>query len=1075
MEERIGLFFDELDRIGRSLGRRRASVLAAATSGGTAILFLSYHLVDLLFRLPPEVRSGLGLVLISFFTVGVGSAIFFLFFGKKREAIAAWLEKGDRSLRQDLTTVVQCAGREGYSLELIFELAERCRKRINLVELEPKSRVIWWWMASALSIIVLLTTGLVWPRAVEISLIRLARPWGVVGDWSKLKVLPGDSRIPSDESLEVAIGSGEGPAYVLLDTGDKIVMSCAPGSGEEALSASLPPAKGDFRYRIFWRRLQSREYAVSVFKPLALEGISIRLTPPAYTGLSSVVLDNQGSFEAVLGTRALITAGPSQEVGMAAALLGSGDIVPANIDKQGIALELKVTGDQRYRLMAVSAGGADSFISAEYRITAQPDLPPQVELWDEELTDDIGENYNLSVEGRASDDFGLSQVRIGYLLNGQESTGPRIKPSGRVVDTSVVMEWDLSGLGLLPGDSMAYWLEAVDNDMVSGPKSGRSRSRWLRLPSLADIYQMTADRDSAVAAEVAGIQPEQTELREQIQRLSQAIKESRRIDWQQQAALEKAVADQQELLSRLEQAADKALESLRPEGRRVEIDAETASKIRELHQLFEQVATEEMRQAMERLSQALENMDRGEVTRALDNMKLTSEELKKRLDQAIAALKEMQQQRQLDKMREDLRRLVKEQQEIKEATGRELETEEAAGLARRQEQAAKDLEALADRARQLGEQMDSPTEAAEALKRSAEGIRQKGTPSKMSRAGQKINEGNRQGARDLQQQALEDMAELSQGMDKASSSMSMARSRARAQALRQRAREALSLSQQQEDLNRQIGSGGDQNELAQRQQSLARATSRLQSQSGDQLKIIPPQAAGSLSRALQAMGRSGQEIMGGRLGQSQQQGQEAVAALNQAAAAMLEAASRSGGSQGSGDMMQDLEGLSSQQSEINQKTLGLMPSAGGQEALSQEIRSQMARLAAQQEAVRQGLQEFERKYADRRDRTGRLDDLAAEMQQAAEDLRQQRADESTRQRQERILNRLLQAQRSLRDQDHSQQRKAEPGKISGQRDEGRRPTTEGIPPPPPDKAWRKEPYPLEYKEIIERYFRSLGW
>ncbi len=483
-----------------------------------------------------------------------------------------------------------------------------------------------------------------------------------------------------------------------------------------------------------------------------------------------------------------------------------------------------------------------------------------------------------------------------------------------------------------------------------------------------------------------------------------------------------------------------------------------------------------MRQAMERLSKALEKMDRQELARALENMELTSEDLKKRLDQAIAALKEMQQQQQLDRLRDGLDRLMGEQKEIREMTGALRNGEETDRLERRQQQAADDLEALAREARQLGENVGAQGEAGEKLKGAGESLMKQGTPQKMRQAGQRISQGARPAAMDLQRQALEEMAELAQGLESASSSMASARSRAMSQALRQKAREALSLSQQQEDLNRMLGQGGDPNDMAERQQSLSRAGARLQERSGGaQGLMIPPQAAGSLAKAARAMESCGQDIMGGRRGQSIAQGQEAVAALNQAAASLLEAASRSAGSQGGGDMMQELEGLSGQQSQINQQTLGLMPSTGGQEELSREARGQMARLAAEQQAVRQGLEEFDRKYADRRDRSDRLDDLIGEMEKAAEDLRRQRVDDRTRERQERILNRLLQAQRSLRDQDFSRQRKAETGKEPGGTEALRRNRPEGMPTPPADRDWRNEPYPAEYREIIERYFRSLGW
>ncbi len=61
-------------------------------------------------------------------------------------------------------------------------------------------------------------------------------------------------------------------------------------------------------------------------------------------------------------------------------------------------------------------------------------------------------------------------------------------------------------------------------------------------------------------------------------------------------------------------------------------------------------------------------------------------------------------------------------------------------------------------------------------------------------------------------------------------------------------------------------------------------------------------------------------------------------------------------------------------------------------SLSAEGRGQMARLAAEQEAVRQGLAEFNQKYGGRQDRAGQLDDLLEEMERVIEDIRQQRLD-----------------------------------------------------------------------------------
>jgi hypothetical protein len=1079
MDEQVKILIRHLDRLSSARARRLAAVWAAAFAGGLAALLLAYHLADLIFILHPFGRLFLRAVFLAAALAGIWGALFFVLWRRSPAATAAWLEGRRPEFRQELSTVIQCSGRQEYSGQLVSALAEKAVHKLekSAPSPEPPRTRVRTWIISATLWAVVAVSGLVWPGPAITSLARLADPWREIGDWSKIKVMPGDSRIPAGEELQISIPARSDKAFVVFEgnVGRRSIHPFNQTTG--GLKAKLPPAAGDFQYRVFLGRMQSRSFQVAVFHPVVLEDIGVRIAPPAYTGLKAMELPNQGSIEAVKGSRAWISARPSRPLGSAQAIFTGGRIEPGVIVQGSIVFSFYVRKDESYRLMAVSPSGNDTFLSAEYPITAVPDLPPQAELFGDESPNMLDEEMTAMVEGRASDDFGLSRLGIGYLLHGQETFREAASWRGTVTDTSMRFEWSLANLGLLPGDSLVYWLEATDNDAVSGPKTGRSRSRKLWMPSLAEMYQAMAGRDSAAQAELAGLQPEQTELREQIQRLSQAIKESRRIEWRQQAAMEKALADQEELLDRLERAADQALESMRPEGRRVEIDAETASKLRELHQLFDQVATDEMRRAMEKLSQALEKMDRQQVAQALENMNLTAEQLKKRLDQAIAALKELQQQRQLDRIRQDLDRLLKEQSDIRDRAGKTGDPQEADRLARRQKQAADDLEALALKVSQLGEQMASQPEAGEKLRQSSQQLQRKGTPAKMRQAGQRLAQGDPPGARNLQQQALQEMTELSQGLQSARSSMAQAGSRARSQALRQKAREVLTLSQQQEDLNRSMRGGGNPQDLAERQQSLARAGAKLQSQAGGQQGIMmPPQAAGSLSRALQAMSRCSRDLMGGRQGQSPQSGQEAVAALNQAAAALMEASSRSSGSSGGGDIMQELEGLSGQQSEINQQTLGLMPSPGGQsEALSQEVRSQMARLAAEQEAVRQGLEEFNRKYADRADRTGRLDDLASEMQKAAEDLRRQQVDDRTRERQQRILNRLLQAQRSLRDQDFSQQRKAEPGRDQGRTAAGQVMKPGQIPPPPSDREWRKEPCPIEYQEIIERYFRSLGW
>ena len=1064
-----------LGRLEGSRRRRRAYLILAAAIGLAAALFVLYHISDLLLTLHPHLRVFLGRLFLVILASGPGYALAVLIRPVSMARTAKWLEKLHPELKQEVTTVIQCSEYDLYSAELLAELARGCLARLGGRDLIPdagrrKLRFLW----PLLPTMILIFSWSLWPGEWGLSLKRLLHPWGEHGDWSGIKIFPGDARIAQGEELLIAIENSRERAWAIFDS-DSIAPRTIPlTKSGQGLSARLPRAQGSYQYRILLGRRQSRRYSVLVYRPLLLQDIKLIIEPPAYTGIKPLHLANQASFEAPAYSRITVSAQANMEVERARVVFSKTKERRGEVDGDRINFSFVVRQDESYRLEAMAENLSDTFISAEYRISCLPDQPPQIDFVDEERQESFVSDMVLPVSGRARDDYGLSKIGIGYVLQGRERFRPMARPGG-VVDTVFDLQWSLADLGLLPGDSLVYWLEAWDNDAVRGPKSGKSQRRRIWIPSLAEMYQDMARRDSAAAAELSQLQPKQSEIREQLQRISQAIKQNRRLDWQQQAAMEQALKEQEALLSRLEQAAEQALKGLRPQGRQLRLDAETASKLRELQELFEQTATQEMRQAMEQLQRALEKMDRQEVARALENMNLTTEELKRRLDQAIAALKEMQQQRQLEGLRENIDKLLKEQRDIKNRTV-SADKEELERLAKRQELAAKDLEALAEQAKQLGQRLESSPQAGEKLQRAAESLQKKNTGSMMRKAGQRIAQGQRAEAQELQEQALKDMESLSQAADEAKNSMGQARSRALAKAMRQKAREILSLSQQQEDLNRMMADNGNGNDLAENQQTLVRAGARLQSEIGRELgPMLPPQAMGNLAQALKNMNQSSQDIMGGRNPQAMAQGQQALAALNQAAAALMEASSRAGSQGGGGDMMQELEGLSGQQAAINQQTLGLMPTSGMEpEQLTAEMKSQMARLAAEQEAVRLGLEEFNLKYQDRRDRVQRLDDLVEEMKKVAEDLQQNRVSRQTAERQERILNRLLEAQRSLRDQDFSPERKAESGRYQGQVQTPRR-TGVGALPAPADRSWRQEPYPLEYQEIIERYFRSLGW
>jgi hypothetical protein len=248
------------------------------------------------------------------------------------------------------------------------------------------------------------------------------------------------------------------------------------------------------------------------------------------------------------------------------------------------------------------------------------------------------------------------------------------------------------------------------------------------------------------------------------------------------------------------------------------------------------------------------------------------------------------------------------------------------------------------------------------------------------------------------------------------------------ESLRRASYRLLQVSAEQEELSRQITNGSiSRSRAAERQASIETGLSQVADsiyQISRETFSISPQIGKALGMAKASMSRSQQT-----LSQSDQNvaGEQARSSglVHQAVLAMQETSEGLDGQSGSGmeDFLAGLEQAGAQQAALSRALAELL----GQGNLSPQAQAAMQRLAAQQRALKDRLEKLIRDHGDMPGIAGRLDDVAQEMERVLEDLDRRRPDRRTIDRQEKILSRLLDAQKSLNQRDYSRDRKATTG------------------------------------------------
>jgi hypothetical protein len=142
-----------------------------------------------------------------------------------------------------------------------------------------------------------------------------------------------------------------------------------------------------------------------------------------------------------------------------------------------------------------------------------------------------------------------------------------------------------------------------------------------------------------------------------------------------------------------------------------------------------------------------------------------------------------------------------------------------------------------------------------------------------------------------------------------------------------------------------------------------------------------------------------------------------------------------------------------------------------------EQQAGLTRLAAEQEALKKGLEQLNRELGNRSQILGSLEDIAKEIEKVVSDLEKLNVDRNTIDRQKKILSRLLDSEKSLVKRDYSEKRKAEIGDEIIRKSPSQLPLDIGaLNQKEKERAQRlsTETYPKEYEEAIKEYFKALS-
>ena len=863
-------------------------------------------------------------------------------------------------------------------------------------------------------------------------------------------------------------------------------------SEKDSFLYALKNVTESFSYQFSFKKLKSRRYKVSVVERPLLKNLTVKVTPPQYSRLKSFYLeDNVGDVTALKGSSLQLKGDANKPLSEGKIGFEKSRDMDLKIVDNHVAASFILSHDDNYSLYLKDASGYESENPIEYHLRAIADQYPFIRIVSPGKDIDLGEDMHLALLFEAEDDFGISQAQIGYQLL-PEGAGEADSSDFQFIQVPDfhagaekirhIVDWDLSFTDMLPKDVLVYFIEVFDNDEVSGPKRSRSQLFRARFPSIYELYEEVAYSQDEAIEKLESVYEKSVDLKDKIDKLSLELRRAEEIDWQRQQEISDAVQNQKDFQEELQKTSDALDQMIEKMEKNQLASVETLNKYQELQQLIKEIMTPELQEVMEKMAEAMQSLDQKKLQQAMQQLNLSEEELLKNLDRTISLLKRIKMEQMLDRSLRMAEELQQRQQNVQNDLDNNTKSKEE--LAKEQENIHRDSESLKESLDDLLEQMSQEPGMPE--QQIEEALAQLDSANSQQKQSDRMNALQHGSQSQFQQESLQlqqRLNNISQQLSAAKDMMTGAMNQQMLQAIRQSMRNLLELSKEQEvllnetrDLPRNSALSP---EITERQKNLSSALSREMNklyEASKQSLAIPSAAGGSMGNALLQMEGAMESLQERNNTRASGQQGEAMAALNESVkklqSSMQNMLQGSSGGMSYEQYLQRMQQMAGMQQGINEQTLGL--GLGQQMSLQQN--AALSRLAAQQNAVRKSMEQLAQEAADASEIMGSLDKIAEDMKEVEKDLGAQNISRETIQRQNQILSRMLDYQKSMREREYSNKRKAETGKEYITLSPGDLPEDLG------ERSSRllqdllraqKEGYSRDYLELIKNYFEAV--
>lgn len=875
--------------------------------------------------------------------------------------------------------------------------------------------------------------------------------------------------------LETKVVGKEFPSelylYLKKESGEEFISYQMEKSGSDRFDFVFSDLKEEFTYYIGNEEVKSEIRAVEVLRRPSIREFSVVVEFPAYTGLGKDTLPrNIGDFKALRGSK--LTWNLEANGNLERAVYVGSDTTRFTSNGSTYIHQSVADKDEEYFISLTSPQSIQNQDTVKYHIDVLEDRYPSIYVNTPGREFQADHTLLMPLDFEISDDYGFNRLSLYYRFARSEDDSKmtdefkeiNLNLNSREILQQKSLEINLSELDMSEGDRMEYFVKVWDNDIISGPKFSVSSVYSVNYQSLTEKYEEVGNNQEKMEEDLDDMLKDMENLKEGYEKMKEKLLDTKNFNYDDKKQLKNLLEKQNSVREQMKELQKEFQQNKEKLENNQMISEETQKKYDQLNEYLKSLEDKKLESMLKKLEEEMENMDPEEMKKELDKLQEDEEELQKALERTMDLLKQLEVEQKIEELINKLDNLKDKQDILNDKLEEAKDKKEQEGLAEKQDELKEEMKGIQEDMKELTN-MKSETKTPNDEEMQEMNEDAKDAEENMENAGEQMQQGKKKEGSASQKNASKKMKKMMEGLQAMQSANMQQQDKKNLENLREIIENLIVLSFDQEELRDEVKElkYGDpqmnskdrkQKELSDEMEMVRDSLEELAKEVFQIEKFIMDES----KKVSEAMTDARDLMDAKRSNEAVRQQHLAMTSINNLAnmlsevlsslqAQMMSNKSGSGSCMKPGQGKPSMMGMGKQQKELNEQMKKLFEKLngkgqnkdgkGGQKKDGGEkegkdgkpgqegdMGDRLSELAKKQKELREQLGEMKSDMEKEGGNTlGDLGKIMDQMKETEEQLKNKKLTQETLRRQQQILDRLLDANKSVREKNEYENRR----------------------------------------------------